>query len=522
MDRHVDVLVVGSGATGSAMAAYLAEGGKSVLLLEGGRARGPQELVSSGLNARRLKWTGSPVTEAGAHPIGHVFNSAFGLGGAGMHHYAVWPRLHPEDFTMRSDHGRGADWPFGYDALAPFYDRVQIEAGVSGDAEQEIWRPPGAPYPMQPVNVFAQGRVIARGFEKLGRRVAPLPMAVTSQPYRGRPACLYDGWCDAGCPIGALANPLTVFLPRAQARGAEVWVGHTVTQILMDPSGRRAVAVEAVDVESGAITRVRADVVVLAAFSVENARLLLASRDASHPSGIGNAHDQVGRYVTSHTAGLVYGLFDEPTDPTLGAFGGQLLNQDHYPKRSHADPAAFGSYQWMLAQAVRPNDLLGMATARADLIGPALETFMQRAAHGFAGMTAVVEDLPLPENRVTLQAAVDRMGVPLATVTHTMDPASGALWQASLADGRAVFGAAGAVEVWTGPPGRMHIMGGTVMGDDVTRSVTDGFGRVHATENLYIAGPSLFPTSGGVNPTFTALALTARTASHLLAEWPTA
>jgi choline dehydrogenase-like flavoprotein len=109
----------------------------------------------------------------------------------------VWPRLHPEDFEMHSRFGKGLDWPIRYAELAPWYDRVQDDVGVSGDAQAEVWRPAGRPYPLPPVRAYAQGRVIARGFEKLGRKVAPLPMAVTSKEYKGRAACLWDGWCDA-------------------------------------------------------------------------------------------------------------------------------------------------------------------------------------------------------------------------------------------------------------------------------------------------------------------------------------
>jgi len=90
----VDAIVVGSGAAGSNMAARLAEGGKRVLILEAGPARTPADLVSSTLYARRIKWTGPPVLEDGKNPVGFVFNAAFGTGGAAMHHYAVWPRLH--------------------------------------------------------------------------------------------------------------------------------------------------------------------------------------------------------------------------------------------------------------------------------------------------------------------------------------------------------------------------------------------------------------------------------------------
>jgi choline dehydrogenase-like flavoprotein len=144
---------------------------------------------------------------------------------------------------------------------------------------------------------------------------------------------------------------------------------------------------------------------------------------------------------------------------------------------------------------------------------------MKRAARGFAGMQSVCEDLPVAENRVTLTADKDRNGVPIPDVTHDMHAESLALWQASLAEGKAVFEAAGAREVWTGPPGAMHIMGGTLMGQDRATSVTNAFGLLHDIGNLAVAGPGLFPTSGGVNPTFTVHALAARAADHYLSNW---
>ncbi len=516
--EKVDAVIVGSGAAGSAMAAKLARGGKSIVVLEAGPARGMQDLVSSGLWARRLKWAGSPVIEEGEQPVGHVFNSGYGTGGSALHHYAVWPRLHEEDFASGARYGRGLDWPIAYADLAPWYDAVQEELGVSGDAAAESWRPPGADYPLPPVPVFAQGEIIARGFAARGMTTAPLPLGVLSQAYRGRAGCIWDGWCDAGCPIGALANPLTVHLPQALAAGAVIETGATVTRILTDSSGERATGVEFARA-GGERGRVMADVVVLAAFAIENPRLLLASAGEQHPVGLANSSGVVGRYLMSHAAGLVYGLFDEETQCATGPFGGQLLNQDGYGKETHAARGAFGSYQWMIAQAVRPNDLLGIGTTRPDLFGQDLHAFMRRAARGFASMTAVVEDLPVAANAVTLSDEKDACGVPLAKATHTADPASHALWQAVLEEGKAVFEAAGAAEVWAGPRGSMHIMGGTIMGEDPAASVTDSFGRCHDVGNLVIAGPGLFPSSGGVNPTFTVHALTARAADHLLSNW---
>ncbi|MEM7276672.1 MAG: GMC family oxidoreductase [Pseudomonadota bacterium] len=517
--EKVDAIVVGSGAAGSTVAANLARGGKQVHILEAGPRLQNSDLVSSTLWARRLKWSGAPVVESGNNPVGHGFNAGSGLGGSAMHHYAVWPRFHAEDFQMYERYQRGLNWPISYDDLRPFYDQVQREAGVSGDAALEKWRPAGDDYPMAPVPLFAQGKLIQNGFDKLGMHTAPLPLAVNSEVYNGRAPCIWDGWCDAGCPIGALANPQTVYLPIATSNKAVIHTDTTVTRLLTDASGEKIDAVEVVT-KNGTRKRLSADVIVLAAFSVQNPRILLASANDRHPEGLANSSGTLGRYMMSHAAGLIYGLFAEDTQCYMGAFGGQLVNQDNYQKDSHADSGAFGSYQWMVAQAVKPNDLLGIATTRGDLFGVKLEAFMQRAAKGFAGMTAVVEDMPLAGNRLTLNARKDEYGVPLASVHHSTDPASIALWQATLTEGQAVFNAAGADEVWTGPQGSMHIMGGTIMGADSTSSVCDGFGRCHDFENLYIAGPGLFPTSAGVNPTFTAQALAARSADHLLNNWP--
>ena len=519
--EQVDAVIVGSGAAGSAFAARLAAGGKRVLILEAGPGRGNQDLVSSAIWSRRLKWSGSLVIEDGANPVGHGFNAGYGVGGGALHHYGVWPRLHPEDFRLRSLHDRALDWPFGYEELQPWYDRVQRESGIAGDAGQERWRPAGEAYPMLPVPVFSQGTVIRRGFEKRGLHTAPLPLAVNTRVFNGRSPCIWDGWCDAGCPIGALANPLTVDLPQAMAHDAELRAGATVRRVLTDESGSRASGVEYVDT-NGDAHRVMADLVVLAAFSVQNPRLLLASATPRHPSGLANSSGLVGKYLMSHPGALIYGLFDERTDCHLGVTGGQLLSQDGYAKDSHARSGAFGSYQWMIAQAVKPTDLLGIATTRPDLFGADLDPFMLTAARHFATMTALVEDLPVADNQLRLDQRVDTFGVPLARVTHTTHPASRKLWAAVLDEGKDIFEAAGARKVWTGPQAAMHIMGGTIMGEDSSSSVCNGYGQTHDIPNLVVGGPGLFPTSGGVNPTFTVHVLAARSASYLLENWNTA
>jgi len=515
--EKVDVVIVGSGAAGSVFAAVLAEAGKKVLVLERGTARKLTDLYSSQIWARRLKWGASTLVESGPDSIWYGFNAGHGFGGAAIHHYGVWPRYHPEDFELMSRYGRGLDWPFSYDELRPYYDQVQTDVGMSGDAKQEIWRPAGADYPLPPVLVSKHGQVLARGFEKLGKRVAPIPMAILSQPYNGRPGCIWDGWCDAGCPTGALANPLVVYLPRAQKAGAHLQANAHVTRVLTDSAGKRATGVEYVDAKGNKVVQ-PADAVVLCAFTVENARILLNSANARHPRGLANGSDAVGRYLMCHPAVSISGLFNEDMENHLGVTGGQLLCQDPFDKTR--DPnGGFGSRQWEIGLALKTNDLLGIAMTRPDIYGEALQKFMEDGARHMGSMVGVCEDQPLRENRIELAGDKDKYGMAKARVVYKISDDGRKLWKTAAQEGVELFKAAGAREAWPSPPGGQHIMGGTVMGKDPAKSVLNGAGQAHEVANLFVGGPGVFPTSSSVNSTFTAHAMALKSARFMVEHW---
>lgn len=514
--KPVDAVIVGAGQVGSLFAARLAAAGKRVKIFEAGPKRKLGQLASSQIWSRQLKGTPGCQVSGGTHALGVNFNTGQGSGGSALHHYACWFRLHPEDFEMHRRHGVASDWPFGYEALQSAYDAVQTEVGLSGDAHAESWRPAGAPYPMPPLPVFKQGELIAKGFAAKGLHVAPLPMAINSVPYKGRPACIYDGWCDAGCPTGALANPLVTYLRDAQRQGARIEHDAHVIRIATNAKGTRATGVE-VALASGEVVFQEAGVVIVAGYAVETPRLLLASATPAHARGLGNSGDQLGRRLHTHVACTVFGRFAEATENHLGVSGGQLVCQDRYTKDQGL--GFVGGYQWLIAHALRPNDLLGIAAGRADLFGDALTRFMKDDASHVGSMTLVGESIPLAENRVELGDRMDRFGMPLAKLTHRFDDNAVKLHAHASREGQEIFRAAGATQTWQGPMVGMHLLGGACMGKDPAQSVTDAFGAIHDIPNLFIGGPSLFPSSGSVNPTFTASALAHRAAAHLIERW---
>src|SRR5882757_1966666 len=173
-NEKVDAVIVGAGAAGAVFAAVLTRAGKKVVVMERGPDWKLSDLVSSDIWARRIRTAGPQTVLAGKDPIGRASDHGWGTGGAALHHSANYPRLLPTDFTMKSDHGRGLDWPISYADLAPYYDKAADEIGVSGDAKaEERWRPPGEPYPMPPLKTFRHGEVWVPGFKSAGIAVAP-------------------------------------------------------------------------------------------------------------------------------------------------------------------------------------------------------------------------------------------------------------------------------------------------------------------------------------------------------------
>src|ERR1700751_5447481 len=410
-NEKVDAVIVGAGASGSVFAAVLAKAGKKVVILEQGPDWQLTDLISSDFWGRRIKPASGPFLLEGKNPFGYVYQAGWGVGGAALHYFANFPRLLPNDFKIKSEHGRALDWPISYQDVAPYYDKVAQDVGVSGDAKaEEVWRPAGAPYPMPPMKTFRHGEIWLKGFEAVGIRMVPAPGGMNSIDYKGRPACIYDGWCHVGCPIGALSNPLVTYLAEARQAGAEVRPYATATRVLTSADGAKATAVEYYDANKQKQVQ-EESVVVLAAWSAQNPRLMLGSATDKHPNGLANSSGLVGKYLTAHFASGPSALFDEDLQPYMGTIAAQYFSYDLYDKNAHKDKGAFGSTFMVAGAAARSSALGGVANSRLDLFGAELAAFMKRAARGYTRLSAFAEEMPAIDNRIELANDKDEFGM---------------------------------------------------------------------------------------------------------------
>jgi choline dehydrogenase-like flavoprotein len=196
----------------------------------------------------------------------------------------------------------------------------------------------------------------------------------------------------------------------------------------------------------------------------------------------------------------------------MGTAANQFMTYENYDKRWVKK--GFGSVFLRAGSAMKPNT--GIAGSRPDLFGQPLADYMKRAVRGLTRIGMFGEQMPIPENRVELSSEQDEFGLPIARIIHSFDSDAIGSWEYGREKAFEIAKAAKPREVWrAGGPGTSHLHGGAVMGTDAGNSVTNSFGQTHELATLYVAGSSLFPTCGAVNPTNAIMAVTLRGAEHM-------
>jgi len=515
-EEPVDVLIVGAGASGAAIAWSLAETRMNILCLEQGDWMDPAkypgmradwELGQFGAfalspNARKRR-EDYPVNDADSPIAASMFNA---VGGSTILYAAHFPRFHPSDFRVRTVDGVADDWPLDYRRLAPFYDVNARMMGVAGLAGDPAYPPKELPLP--PVALGRVGEILAQGFNRLGWHWWPSDSAIATQEYEGRAPCVNAGTCLLGCPQGAKASTDLTYWPVALRRGVKLQTRCRVREITVAPSGM-ADGVVYYDAE-GTERRQHAHVVVLACNGIGTPRLLLNSRSKLFPDGLANRSGLVGRNLMLHPYAMVTGVFEEPLEAYKGPTGCCIMSQEFY--ETAGTRGFVRGYSFEIVRSVGPvlTAVSGIPAGRVPFGSDHHRAFGELFDRT-AGMVAICEDLPEPTNCVTLDPDLkDSDGIPAPKVTYRLSENSRRMLAHAVARGEEVLGAAGAKSTFSEAPLSMagwHLMGTARMGSDPRTSVVNDWGRCHDVRNLFIVDGSIFVTAAGVNPTNTIQAL---------------
>jgi choline dehydrogenase-like flavoprotein len=529
--ENPDVLIVGAGAAGAAVAWSLAEDGFTVVCLEQGGWVEPSAMAHShddwelhrltDFNADpnvRRRPEDYPVNDAASAIAPLMFNA---VGGSTIHWSAHAPRYHPSDFRVRSLDGVGDDWPFCYDDLEPWYDlndRLIGVSGVHGDPAQPARSPRGT----GPIRIGQLGATMARGFERLGWHWWVSDGAFISEPYpaglngANRRPCNHCGPCDLGCPIGARSSADVTYWPRALELGVELRTWCRVREITIDARGRARGALY-YD-RDGALREQTADLVVVACNGIGTPRLLLNSRSRLFPDGLANRSGLVGKNLMFHPFASVSGFFDEPLESYKGPIGQSIMSHEFYETDERR--GFVRGYQLQVVRHAGP-----VATAAGGFVADPVpwgadhhRVFAERFGRAIS-IGVMGEDLPETINEVALDPELtDADGIPAPLVRYRLSDNSRRILTHGVARAGEALEAAGARQVLALNPMRAsgwHLLGTCRMGASAYGSVVDQWGRSHDVPNLFVVDGSVFVTSAAVNPTPTIQAIALRAADHI-------
>lgn len=507
LDEQVDFAIVGTGAGGATLACKLAEAGFSVVAFDAGAWWRPlEEFASDEAHQQKLFWTDERLCD-GADPLKlGSNNSGQAVGGSTVHFAMVSLRFRPEWFKSRSLLGYGADWPLDWREMWGYYREVEQALRIAGPLRYP-WGPSRPRYPYRQHEVNASGLALARACEALGVAWTPTPLATLSAPRGDAPPCVYRGFCVTGCSTNAKQSALTTWIPRALAAGAEIRDLAMVGRIELGADGR---ASGLHFHREGRWQFQRARQVIVAGYAIETPRLLLNSACPRHPHGLANGSGLLGRNLMVHSNQAVWGRLDEEVRWYKGPPSLALCEHWNYEDRGKD---FHGGYA-IMSQGPLPAAWAATQTGNHGLWGQALLDEMEHYNHQ-VGLKIVGETLPQADNRVTLAEECDCYGLPVARVTFSYCANDRRLIEHAQAFMRRGLEAIDARDIWTEADNTAHLMGTARMGFDRDSSVVDADCRSWDIPNLWICDGSVFPTSGGVNPSLTIQAIACRTAARI-------
>jgi choline dehydrogenase-like flavoprotein len=547
---NYEVIVVGSGA-GGAMAAYtLAKAGRKVLLLEAGRDYDPKKetpmfkrkgeapLMGAGNIDKDFGFYDATVDGGWTVPDEPYTNAegtdfrwwrARMLGGRTNHWGRFSLRFSEHDFKGKSRDGLGADWPFEYEDIAPWYDKTEALVGVCGtntglddmpDSGEGILQPP--PKPRVPE------LLVAAAAKTLGIPIAPMHRAVLTRPLDDRQACFNATNCGYGCSIGAAFQTTTSLLPMAQATGnLQIITDAMVKSIDVSDAGK-VTGISYVDKTTSNEIKLDAKVVILAASACESARLLLNSKNKHHPNGLANSSGQVGKNIMDSTGANIYAHIPALENRPIYNEDGNTSNHLFIPWWGHkmqtnGELEFARGYHFEIGTGFKEPG----ASVGGDLqgYGKNLKSQVKKYYGASVGFALRGEMLPNKNCYMEIDPIVkDKWGIPVSKFHWKWSQQELKQVEHGLKTGKAILEKMGATFDQPLPKPEdailkggeiIHEVGSTRMGDSAAESVTNQYGQTWDCDNLFVMDAGVFASNPHKNCTLTIMTLAMRNATWL-------
>ncbi len=571
-----DAVIVGSGAAGGMAAHVLTSKGMKVLMLEAGKKLDVEKEL------RSMEWPYDHPRRGDAPPGSHALsfneytvrqrpyaaNSAFkhvysyvgGWGGTDYvknilvdeknHPYTGTPyawvraralggktniwgrlalRLSDYDFKAKSRDGYGDDWPIEYKDIAPYYDRVDRYLGISGHKEN-LPHLPDSLF-QRPTKLNVAEVMLRQKLASMGRVVTPYRAGVTTDGVKHnkyRSKCYGRGACNrrpGGCDIhAAFDSPTGLIYPAMDTGNLTLRTNSTAHEVLVNANTGRARGVAFVDSVTKKSYEAKGKVVILAASTLESARLLLLSQSPQHPNGIGNSSGHVGHNFCEHVmgpgmTGLVKALVGKKHTIEDGRPGGFYIPRfRNLSDRQGSFIRGYG-FEGNSGQSMFP-----WHTDRPGF-GAQYKKDVRDHAGAFINIGAFGEVLPRFESHVSLDPEVkDAWGIPALRFQYQFSDNERKMGEDMVASAREMFEAAGIevigvdrellTEGWS-----IHELGTARMGSDPKTSVLNQFQQSHDVRNLFVVDGSSHVNASCQNPTWTIMSLAWRSCDYLADEF---
>jgi choline dehydrogenase-like flavoprotein len=513
MDKRFDLIIVGSGAGGGTIARHLAPSGKNLLILERG----------DWLKREAENWDAAAVFEHNRYVSPDVWYDRGGrpfqpqvhyfVGGATKLFGAALYRLRREDFgELRHHDGISPAWPISYEEMEPYYTMAERMYHVHGLRGRDPTEPPASgPYPSEPVSNEPRIQQLFDDLTAAGYHPFPAPCAVMmNERNMAYSACIRCQTCDGfPCLVHAKSDAEIVAV-RPALEFPNVTLLRNAKAVQLRTNALGTAVTEVVAEIAGEPQTFRGDIVVVSCGAVNTARLLLTSANDRHPNGLANGSDQVGRNYMFHNSQAVLAISRE-LNPTM--FQKTIaLNDFYFGMPGFEYP--MGNIQ-MVGKSLGPM-YKGEKPLETALLPTGLLNELSRRSVDFWLTT---EDLPRPENRVTVDSA--------AKLTLSYTPNNQVPKQKLYEKLKSMLDHLGMHPNYLIPrsaymkadipiAGCAHQAGTCRFGTDPKSSVLNPTCKAHELDNLYIVDTSFFVSIGAVNPSLTVIANALRVGDHLL------